>query len=990
MRNSLKTKLPYEPTTPAVIRKKPYPFQKKIVEKGVKELALNDRTTIVMPCGSGKTLVALWIAERMQAKTVVVFAPTLGLLAQSAREFLINTRCRKVACLAICSDSYVVEGLDEIRPSPEEAPFAVTGEVGVVHSFLENSVSVKFLFCTYQSADVLGAALTRFQKSLDIAIFDEAHRTAGRFEAPFTFALSNENLPVHKRLFMTATLRVYFLSDARKAYSMDNSSDYGRISAQMTFAAAVKMRIICPYQVILSVVNTSSLPLETLDAGVVTEEDIDAREAAIRESLIQTIEQYGARKIITYHSTIERASRFVSIVLRDTLNDYEKLHVSSEMSGKARNEAMERFRNSERSIISNARCLTEGIDVPAADLVVFADPKQSWIDIVQAIGRVMRVSVEKKTGYVFLPLFLDQKMGESIDEALTRCHYEPVWQVLQALCAIDQEMEWDTALYERGLWESTQSPPIVEILTPPGVNAEVIRKSVGLFLVSNLTDIWEKHYDKLLRYKQENGNINVPFDSADYSELRCWLNTQIDRWNLLTYTRKKLLLDLGFDSTSRLVSWWKKLEQVRIFKEEHGHLPTGKLTLGQWIKKQRANWNVISSEQREALLKLGFILDYHQAYWQDNFERIFIYFKEHGSLKALPKSLRAWLNSQHKRRDDLPPEKHDALLKLGYNPKSIETNWQKRLDELRDFVKKHGHCNVSYKENKALCKYVRYLRVRMEEGKLSPDKAAKLDELNFVWGSELDRYFEETYHKLAAYREQHGRLPPTNTYTHVGKDTRLLISRIIILRKWHRAGKLTGKQIERIQELGFSFTPDEDRWQTKFREFERYVAEGYNPNAIPNSHPLRGWVQNMRRSYRIGFLTSEKIKLLEGLGMEWENPRIKNDIIRNNIWENNFRIVEKYFKEKRTIGASEGNTLPVSHPLYNWWKHQILKFYVLPPDKAEKIRSQNPSKLRGRWSVVEKEIVRQNPDKSAEDLVELLIGRNAESIEKLRNKYGWG
>ena len=990
MRSRLKTTSSYEPIIRAILRKKPHPFQKKIIEKGVKELSVNDRTTIVMPCGSGKTLVALWIAERIRAKTVVVFAPTLGLLAQSAREFLTNTRHRNVACLAICSDSYVVEGLDEIRPSPEEAPFAVTGEVGVVHAFLENNVLDKFLFCTYQSADVLGTVLTRSQKMLDIAIFDEAHRTAGKFEAPFTFALLNENLPVRKRLFLTATLRVYFMSDASKAYSMDNASSYGRICAQMTFSEAVKMGIICPYQVILSVVNTTSLPLETLDAGVVTEEDIEAREAAIRENLIQTVGQYGARKVITYHSTIERAERFVSIVLKDALPDYEKLHVSSIMSGKARNEAMERFRNSELAIISNARCLTEGIDVPAADLVVFADPKQSWIDIVQAIGRVMRVSVEKKTGYVFLPLFVDQNMGESIDEALARCHYEPVWQVLQALCAIDQEMEWDAALYERGIWESTQSPPIVNILIPPGVNAEVIRKSVGLFLVSNLTDIWEKHYDKLLRYKQEHGNIDVPFDSPAYSELRSWLNTQIARWKLLTYKRKKLLLDLGFDYTSRLASWWEKLEQVRAFKVEYDHLPPYRSVLGKWVAKQRMFWNVLSSEQHEALLKLGFVLVPRWAQWQNNYEQTLSLFKEHASLDSLPKYLRAWLKDQRQRWDVLSPEKRDALQKFGFDPRPAETNWKKRLEEFRDYVKKHGHCVVRKNENPSLWSCSRELIQSMKEGKLSPKKIAELDELNFVWGNALERYFEETYHMLAVYREQHGRMPPTTTRAHLGKYMRLLANRISMLRRWYRAGKLTDKQTQRLLELGFSFTPDEDRWHKKFHELERYVADGNNPNAIPHIHPLRNWVRSMRRSYESGIMSSEKIMLMEALGVKWENPGIKNEIIKNERWENNYRIIEKYFKENKRTMTSEGNVLPVSHRLYEWWKNQIFDYYILPPDRAEKIRSLKPVKLRGRWSVAEKEIVRQNPDKSVEELEEILIGRNSEAIQKLRSRYGWG
>ena len=192
---------------------------------------------------------------------------------------------------------------------------------------------------------------------------------------------------------------------------MDNSGSYGQICAKMSFIEAVELGIICAYKVIVSVVDTSSLQLELLYDGEVIGEEISAREAAIRESISLALEKYDARKIITYHTTIEQAENFAYRVLKDTLKGYEILHINCSMTGRQRHEVMERFRNAERAVITNARCLTEGIDVPAVDMVVFAEPKYSEIDIVQAVGRVMRVNEGKTTGYVILPLFLDQKYG---------------------------------------------------------------------------------------------------------------------------------------------------------------------------------------------------------------------------------------------------------------------------------------------------------------------------------------------------------------------------------------------------------------------------------------------------------------------------------------------------------------------------------------------------------------------------------------------------
>ncbi len=109
--------------------KKPFAFQKKILEQCLDELEAHDRTTVVMPCGSGKTLIGLWLAEALRVETGIVFAPTLGLLAQLAREWLANTPEKDIGCLAVCSDPYLINGLDEIRLAPEEYPFAVEREV---------------------------------------------------------------------------------------------------------------------------------------------------------------------------------------------------------------------------------------------------------------------------------------------------------------------------------------------------------------------------------------------------------------------------------------------------------------------------------------------------------------------------------------------------------------------------------------------------------------------------------------------------------------------------------------------------------------------------------------------------------------------------------------------------------------------------------------------------------------------------------------------
>jgi superfamily II DNA or RNA helicase len=273
------------------------------------------------------------------------------------------------------------------------------------------------------------------------------------------------------------------------------------------------------------------MQLRMIDDGVVVEEEITARDAAIRESISLALEKYDVKKIISYHSTINRAETFTSDVLKDAMSGYEKLHISSNMTGKQRHEVMERFRKAKRAIITNARCLTEGIDVPAADMVLFADPKYSEIDTVQAVGRVMRVSKGKITGYIFLPLFLDQKSEESIAETLSRNRYETVWNVLNAISSMDKDFESRMASSRRSLGgdEPPIPPGIIDILTQPGVDAQKIKDSVGIFIVRHMSDTWEERYGELLRFKQEHGHIAVPY----HTFMNRWLLTQRTRWKIL-------------------------------------------------------------------------------------------------------------------------------------------------------------------------------------------------------------------------------------------------------------------------------------------------------------------------------------------------------------------------------------------------------------------------------------------------------------------------
>jgi predicted helicase len=257
-------------------RKTPLPHQAEAGDRILAALREHDRATALMACGTGKTLVALWVAEEVAqasslqpsgsqagkpAPLILVLVPSLALLGQTLHEWSRETSWPALAHLCVCSDPAVQAGSDEIILRSSDLDFPVTTDSAQVRAFLAAEFDgVKLVFSTYQSAHVVAAGMPP-GAAFDLAIFDEAHKTAGREGVHFGFALSDRNLAIRKRLFLTATPRHYDLrrrdreGDARLVYSMDAPEIYGPVAHQLTFAEAARRGLIY-YRVIISVVTS--------------------------------------------------------------------------------------------------------------------------------------------------------------------------------------------------------------------------------------------------------------------------------------------------------------------------------------------------------------------------------------------------------------------------------------------------------------------------------------------------------------------------------------------------------------------------------------------------------------------------------------------------------------------------------------------------------------------------------------------------------------
>ena len=446
----------------AWLKEKPVPVVRATPNPSYQTQALADidstfqqhaRATVVMACGTGKTLVALWAAEQAKPKTVLVLLPSLTLLQQTLKEWSEQTSWgSRFTYLCVCSDKTVGLKNDEINIDKTEVGFRVDTDPAIVRQFLERqSDDVKVIFSTYHSTDVVAQG-SEGLAPFDLGIFDEAHKTTGLSGGTFSQALSDEKVRINKRLFFTATPRHIDIRKRDKegefrVQSMDDETVYGPRAHTLSFGEAANKGIICHYKVIISLIDKQMVDDFTRNNGItlVDGDEIGARWVANLIALDQAVKKVDAKKIITFHSRVALAQEFAKNEPRGIayyLKDYDVRHVNGSQNSSERSQLITAFANSPKSVITNARCLTEGVNIPAVDMVAFIDPRQSKVDITQAVGRAMRKprgATTKTVGYILVPLFAGVD-GEGLEEAIKTGKFDAIADVLNALQEHDEEL----------------------------------------------------------------------------------------------------------------------------------------------------------------------------------------------------------------------------------------------------------------------------------------------------------------------------------------------------------------------------------------------------------------------------------------------------------------------------------------------------------------------------------------------------------------------
>ncbi|GAA8155348.1 DEAD/DEAH box helicase family protein [Helicobacter pylori] len=513
-----------EDEIPLCDKKRPRPHQTEAIEKTKEYFSdpKNARGKLIMACGTGKTYTSLKIMESLDPKITLFLAPSIALLSQTFREYA-QEKSDPFYASIVCSDDKTGqskknksknEDNDDIKFS--ELPIKPSTRLEDILNVYEKAQKENkrfIIFSTYQSALRIKEAQEAGLNGIDLIICDEAHRTVGAMYSTnerddknaFTLCHSDENIKATKRLYMTATPKVYSESSKAKAkekdnviYSMDDAQTFGEEIYTLNFERAIALDLLTDYKVIILAVRSENLSGVTnsvnkkisqleakgtkLDKKLINNEfvckivgthkglakqDVIALDDENQEDndLKNKADTFVSQRAISFCKSIQ-TSKNIKDSFETIMECYDEElkkksfknlqikidHVDGTMNCKERLDKLENLNTFEPNtckVLSNARCLSEGVDVPALDSVIFFDGKSAMVDIIQAVGRVMRKAKNKKRGYIILPIALKESEIKNLDEAVKNTNFQNIWKVLKALRSHDSSLVDEATFKEK-------------------------------------------------------------------------------------------------------------------------------------------------------------------------------------------------------------------------------------------------------------------------------------------------------------------------------------------------------------------------------------------------------------------------------------------------------------------------------------------------------------------------------------------------------------
>jgi len=988
--------------------KKPREDQREALRNIAKGLEANDRGQAIMACGTGKTLVELWASELVGSKIAaadpdrvktLVLVPSITLISQTLGEWTAN-KSKHFDYLVVCSDSKVDRSRgdeDAFMEHVSELGVPVTTDPEVIRRFLGRD-GRQVVFSTYQSSPRVAEALAMMnggeengkgkkrgrgngggvarggsaKMAFDLLIADEAHNCAVVESSAFSTCLDDDLIPARKRLFCTATPRIYSAKKRQRqvedgewetldVHSMDDEEKFGPVIHRLSFGEAIRRKLLSDYVVLIVDVSDEECKLlaeerrivsiDPEDAGVVerkTGGEYDIKIVADGLALADAINKYDLRRVITFHNRVKRAKDFsrdfseIVAQLPDGKRPSGELwtqHVAGTMPSDQRDRVLDRLRSlgdGERAVISNARCLGEGVDVPALDGIAFIDPRTSEIAIVQAVGRAIRKTDDDKKGVIVIPVLVDD--GSSPEELLENSSFDVVWKVVRALKAHDEDLreQIDSANEEfgrtgklrtmTGLSGARRGREVVEERDFPvvfankglGISIAKLSEVFQAKLVENCGESWDKSYGLLQKFLEENDG-RYPRQKERYDGLLlgkwCSRQRQFHERGELSLKRESLLEGLPkwawgvFDA-----KWGSRFENLLLFVEDNRRLPSDhsedveEREAGRWSswQRQRYKLNKLTKPQVEALEGVvGWSWDMLEDAWMSHLQGVREFVQER---KQLPyekasdeteKDLGVWCATQRQRFTvgKVAEDRIKALETIQGWYWTYEDVWHSNYHALTSFARERGRVpsEEGSGEEKRLGKWCSRQRQYYKKGKLENDKVAMLEVIRgWYWSATLtrDAIWDENHEHVEAFIKSNKGLPSATS-----KDARERKLGIWLRnqRAIDRRGKLSLGRKEKLDEILAARHTREAIWDENHEQVAAFIKRnGRAPSTCAKDASERSlgmWLSNQRALDRRNELAAGRKERLS------EIPAARH--IREAIWDENHEQVVAFIKMSR-------------------------------------------------------------------------------------------
>jgi superfamily II DNA or RNA helicase len=939
--------------------KRPLPHVREAIDAVCEQFQTSSRGQLIMACGTGKTLTGLWVSEQLACRRTLVLVPSLTLLAQTLREWS-TSASGPLAFLAVCSDPTVTSD-DDLIEHTSDLGIPVTTDPAVIAQFLRRDDHQMVVFVTYQSSARLTKNELRDAPPFDLAIADEAHRCVGVAAGMFATILDAAKITARRRLFMTATPRIFTRQQPQgstptgvEIASMDNHDLFGPVFHYLSFAEAIDRQLLSDYQVAIICVRDADYRAQAQEAALVSTDGgttvTDARTLAGQVGLAKAMARYGLHRVISFHSRVALARAFSrsfpSTVTWMPADDRPSgtlwsRYISGQMPAGERDRHLTRFRELapvERGLLANARCLSEGVDVPAIDGVAFIDPRRSAVDIVQAVGRAIRRAEDKTTGTIILPVLIDP--GADPEEALSSSAFQPVWDVLRALRAHDDVLAEQLDGLRRELGRTkppgVRLPPKIHIDLPADIGPG-FADACTVRIVEQTTSSWEFWYGLLERYGERHGNVAVPAPHIESGfALGRWVAYQRhehSRDRLDTERARRLEMLPGWIWSMLDKMWEEGYRRLTRYSQRHDNARVPAeytedgFKLGRWVVTVRRarKTGELSSERVAALERLPrWTWDTADARWEDNFALLAAYARKVGHAR-IPQShveggvsLGTWVSRQREvyRRGELPGDRTARLAALGgwcWDPAT--DYWDRGFAALETFVAREGHPRVPqdhHEQGFDLGGWATRQRDLSRRGKLAADRAASLEGIDdWSWDPAADDW-DRGFAALETFvtREGHAQVPAKHVENGYKLGSWVRAQR----RRYaqHRFGQDQEDRLDR--QPGWSWAPQQDIWERGLAALQVFVANQGHAR-VPAASTVDGfrlgrWVGHQRALFALGKLPASRTHQLE------QFPKWSWDL-KGDAWLRGFRLLQDYV-------AKHGNSrVPYSYaeagfPLGSW------------------------------------------------------------------------